>query len=649
MNTFSPASLSDTTENTTNTAIEKDAAHIETPLKAIEAVTQTTFEDLGVPAILTAVLTKVKYTHATPIQQQAIPFGLKGRDILGSAQTGTGKTAAFTIPMIAHLLANKDSKALVLAPTRELATQIMQAITQMTDHSWKMRCVLLIGGDSMTRQLHTLQQQPRIIIGTPGRINDHLARRSLNLSKADFLVLDETDRMLDMGFGVQIDKVLSFMPAQRQTLLFSATLPGHITKLAERYMKNPERVAVGSTTAPIAKIKQETLEVSQPQKYEALTAELDRRSGSVIVFVRTKHGADRLTNKLSRENHSATAIHGDLRQNQRDKAIRKFREGSIRILVATDVAARGLDVPHIEHVINYDLPQCPEDYIHRIGRTGRNGAEGQAMAFISPEEREKWNAIQHLLNPSERGTHKPGQAPVRGRNAGKNPGKARSRHQRRDWKGPNRHRDENGQNSRDQEPRTPRNAARFKERGNERNTERNNKRSEYRGDLVRVRERDENVWDNQSSPDRSSQRPSQRPPSRDNRPASRPEFKERQDRPYQDQGRRDNRGRDRAPEERNGNRFAERNSGRNEGFKKDFRDNRADNRTDNRNDRPRNDRPRQDRPDGQNASRPYKDQLGKAKPYKGDNFRSESAKGGNFKSGNFKPGGFKGPKRQTAA
>jgi ATP-dependent RNA helicase DeaD len=363
-------------------------------------ITMKNFLDLGLPADLLRALEKMQFTTPTPIQEQAIPVALDGNDVLGSAQTGTGKTGAFGIPLVAHLIKNPESAAIIMAPTRELATQVLQTIKKLISQNPAIKTALLIGGENMFRQFRQLEDHPRIIVGTPGRINDHLTRKSLRLGNADFLVLDEMDRMLDMGFGVQIDKVLAFMPQERQTLMFSATMPKHIINMSEKYMKNAVRIAVGSTTAPSAAIKQNIIRVSQPEKYTVLTQQLDARGGSVIIFVRTKHGADRLAHKLEKENHEAAAIHGDLRQNQRDKVIRKFREKSIRILVATDVAARGLDVPHIEHVINYDLPQCPEDYIHRIGRTARAGAQGEALSMISPDENGKWIAIEKLMNKS---------------------------------------------------------------------------------------------------------------------------------------------------------------------------------------------------------------------------------------------------------
>jgi len=361
------------------------------------------FDALGLPQPLLHCLQKMQFTKPTPIQAQAIPAALEGRDILGSAQTGTGKTGAFGIPLVAHLLASKQSKALIMTPTRELAAQVVAALQKMTVDMPNMKTALLIGGDSMFKQLQQIKARPRIVVGTPGRINDHLQQGTLRLAETDYLVLDETDRMLDMGFEVQIEKILKHLPQKRQTLLFSATLPRYIVKLSEKYLRDPVRIAVGSTHTPVDRIKQELVHLAIADKFDNLIKQLDDRNGSVIVFVRTKRGADRLAKKLSTAKHSAEAIHGDLNQNKRTRVIQAFRDMKHRILVATDVAARGLDIPHIEHVINYDLPQQPEDYIHRIGRTGRAGAEGSAVCFITPEDRELWRDIQKLINPEEKG------------------------------------------------------------------------------------------------------------------------------------------------------------------------------------------------------------------------------------------------------
>jgi superfamily II DNA/RNA helicase len=361
----------------------------------------TDFSQFGLPAQLNAALEQMKYTAPTPIQKQAIPLAMDGKDILGSAQTGTGKTAAFGIPLVAKLLNNPRGNAIVLTPTRELASQVMEVIVQLLGKRSFIQAALLIGGDSMHKQTAALRARPRIIVGTPGRINDHLERGNLILHDTNFLVLDETDRMLDMGFGIQIDRIVKFLPPVRQTLMFSATLPPEIVKMSAKYMNNPERIAVGATNKVALKINQEIVHVNESAKYDELLKQVDARNGSIIVFVKTKRGADKLSERLNKQGHKADTIHGDLHQRKRERVIQNYRDMRFRILVATDIAARGLDIPHIEHVVNYDLPQCPEDYIHRIGRTGRNGSEGSAVCLISPDDSMKWRAIHRLLNPGE--------------------------------------------------------------------------------------------------------------------------------------------------------------------------------------------------------------------------------------------------------
>jgi len=359
----------------------------------------TSFTSFGLRPSLNESLQRMGITVPTPIQEKAIPPGLEGADILASAQTGTGKTIAYLLPLITNLLNSSRSSALILAPTRELAAQIQETARALLGREF---CTaLLIGGDSMFKQLSTLKQHPRLIIGTPGRINDHLARGTLRLQETRFLVLDETDRMLDMGFTEALKKIVQHLPKERQTFMFSATMPPSIKTISLTYLTNPQHISVGSTTEPVLKIKQETLQTPANDKFPCLLKELNSREGSVIIFVKTKHGAERLAEKLSRQNHHASAIHGDLRQRKREEVIRNFRNLKKRIMVATDIAARGLDIPHIKHVINYDLPQCPEDYIHRIGRTGRAGMEGNALSLISPEDGHKWKLIHNLMNPGK--------------------------------------------------------------------------------------------------------------------------------------------------------------------------------------------------------------------------------------------------------
>lgn len=355
------------------------------------------FAAFGLPPKLLQSLQRMQFNTPTPVQLQTIPLAISGQDVLGSAQTGTGKTGAFGIPVIAHLMQQPEAAALIMTPTRELAAQVQSALQQMIPTP-DIRSALLIGGEPMPRQFRQLHQNPRLIIGTPGRINDHLARGTLKLNSVQILVLDETDRMLDMGFGVQIDKIVGYLPKKRQTLLFSATLPPNIVKLSAKYLHNPARVAVGSTTTPLSKITQELIQVGESEKYPKLLEQLQERDGSVIIFVKTKFGTERLADRLNKADHRAAAIHGDLQQRKRDRVIQEFRDKEFRILVATDVAARGLDIPHIAHVINFDLPQCPEDYIHRIGRTARAGAVGAAVNLLTPMDHVKWRAIHKLIH-----------------------------------------------------------------------------------------------------------------------------------------------------------------------------------------------------------------------------------------------------------
>lgn len=357
------------------------------------------FEGFGLNPALAKSLAHMNYTKPTPIQAQAIPLALEGHDIMGSAQTGTGKTAAFAIPLIENLLNDPRGSALVLTPTRELGKQIMDIMHQLLGPKSAIKTAFIIGGASMGKQIEQLRDQPRLIVGTPGRINDHLQRGTMKLHDTHFLVLDETDRMLDMGFSVQLEKIFKYMPAQRQTMMFSATLPKNILKLSEQYLNNPKRVAVGETNVVAKNIKQDVIRIEQDKKYDELMLQLNDRNGSVIVFVKTKHGADRMAKNLRRDGFTSEALHGDLRQNKRDKVMQNFRKMNFRVLIATDIAARGLDVPHIEHVINYDLPQVAEDFIHRMGRTARAGAQGSAISFVSNQDGRKWHAIERLLNP----------------------------------------------------------------------------------------------------------------------------------------------------------------------------------------------------------------------------------------------------------
>lgn len=353
------------------------------------------FNEIGLPDSILKSLARLGLVKPTPIQSQTIPLAIAKHDVLGSAQTGTGKTLAFTLPMVKHLIENPHSTALVLAPIREIAQQVLRALNDIMGKDFK--TALIIGGEPYPRQLSQLKSKPRVIIGTPGRVIDHLERGTIKEKSIDFLVLDETDRMFDMGFGIQIDHIISKLPEKRQTLMFSATIAPEIEKLAAKYLNDPKRIAVGSSTLPVPKIKQEIVQISEKEKYKRLLQELNERDGTVIVFVKTKMNADRLAEALRKEEHLASAIHGDLRQRKREQVIKAFSQGKCRIMVATDIAARGLDIPHLMHVINYDVPPCPEDYIHRIGRTGRAGAEGYALCFVTSQDARKWNAIERYM------------------------------------------------------------------------------------------------------------------------------------------------------------------------------------------------------------------------------------------------------------
>ena len=358
------------------------------------------FGRMGLHPNILKSLAKMGFENPTPIQAKAIPPALMGQDVLGSAQTGTGKTGAFGIPLVQFLLLNPSRNALVLTPTRELAQQVAEVIRDLTTENSGINTALLIGGMDMKNQTAELRNRPRVIVGTPGRIIDHLEQGNLFLGATEFLVLDETDRMLDMGFGIQLAKIRKFLIASRQTLLFSATLPPNIKELASDYLTDPVRISVGGNAQPIDKIKQTVIKCESRDKMRILQKELKAREGTVIVFCRMKITTDRLAQKLQQRGFEARAIHGDLSQAQREVVLQDFRDHKFRILVGTDVAARGLDISHIAHVVNYELPTQPEDYIHRIGRTGRAGAEGEALCLLDSDDAEQWRLINRLIDTS---------------------------------------------------------------------------------------------------------------------------------------------------------------------------------------------------------------------------------------------------------
>jgi len=355
------------------------------------------FNEFPLPEAIQHKLEALNFKTPTAIQQKAIPVALDGKDILGSAQTGTGKTAAFSIPLLTKIMNNAEVLGLIVTPTRELAMQVDAQIRMLLSLKSKIRSVVLIGGASMDRQIQMLSKNPRIIVGTPGRIIDHLDRNSLDLSSFNYVVLDETDRMLDMGFSAPIAKIFDNVAVERQTLLFSATLPKGIEKASAKYLNNPARIEIGQANSASQNIVQTTEFVNKEGKFEALVYALRQHEESVIVFMNSKFATEKLAKRLKASNISASAIHGDLRQNKRERVILGLRNNKFRVLVATDVAARGIDIPHIHQVINFDLPRQTEDYIHRIGRTGRNGANGLALNLVTTADKGKLAEIDELL------------------------------------------------------------------------------------------------------------------------------------------------------------------------------------------------------------------------------------------------------------
>ncbi|WP_166242412.1 DEAD/DEAH box helicase [Paenibacillus turpanensis] len=357
----------------------------------------TTFQDFNLDPKVVKAITEMGFEEPTPIQEKAIPIAMENRDMFGQAQTGTGKTAAFAIPLINKIdPAEERIVALIMTPTRELAIQVAEEISKLSRFK-QVRSLPIYGGQDIVRQIRALKKRPQVIIGTPGRLLDHINRKTIRLDDVQTVILDEADEMLDMGFMEDITSILSLVPEERQTMLFSATMPPNIQKLANQFLKSPEHVSVvpKQITAPL--IQQAYIELNEKQKFEGLSRLLDMESPELaIVFGRTKRRVDELAEALQKRGYSADGLHGDLSQNQRDAVMRKFRDGSIDVLVATDVAARGLDVSGVTHVINFDLPQDPESYVHRIGRTGRAGKEGTAWTFVTPREIDHLHFIEKL-------------------------------------------------------------------------------------------------------------------------------------------------------------------------------------------------------------------------------------------------------------
>jgi ATP-dependent RNA helicase DeaD len=360
-------------------------------------VNLTNFTDFGLEPKVLQAITELGFEEATPIQVKAIPVAMEGKDLIGQAQTGTGKTAAFGIPMIQKIdPAEERIVALIMTPTRELAIQVSEEIGKLSRFKG-LRSLAIYGGQEIGRQIRALKKHPQIIIGTPGRMLDHINRKTLKLDDVQTVVLDEADEMLDMGFMEDISSILSLVPAERQTMLFSATMPPNIQRLANQFLHNPEQLSVIPKQVSVPLINQAYIEVQERQKFEALSRLLDMESPELaIIFGRTKRRVDELSEALQKRGYLAEGLHGDLSQNQRDNVMRKFRENSIDVLVATDVAARGLDVSGVTHVINFDLPQDPESYVHRIGRTGRAGKEGTAWTFVTHREMDHLHFIERV-------------------------------------------------------------------------------------------------------------------------------------------------------------------------------------------------------------------------------------------------------------
>jgi len=418
-------------------------------------MSEASFSSLGLSSGSLAALARAGYRIPTPIQARAIPPALAGNDVIGCAATGTGKTAAFVLPLVERLAGKQGIRALVLAPTRELATQIDEHAASF-GAARGVRTALLIGGVSIGPQQLALHSRPQLLIATPGRLIDHLESRNVSLQDIEILVLDEADRMLDMGFKPQLNRILAAVPRGRQTLLFSATMAGEVAEFARKHLRNPARVEVSRSGTVSERAEQRVFLVPQTEKPSLLLTLLAEDQLSTLVFTRTKHRTDRLARMLERAGHRVSRLHSNRSQNQRQQALDGFKDGKYRVLVATDIAARGIDVAEIGHVVNFDLPHVPEDYVHRIGRTARAAASGKASSFCGPEETGQLRDIERLMRqPVPRaevpraspvfqselrsaenrmahpGPRQPGHG-ISGRPAGKAPGRHARSHPRRD-------------------------------------------------------------------------------------------------------------------------------------------------------------------------------------------------------------------------
>ncbi|WP_347550258.1 DEAD/DEAH box helicase [Pseudalkalibacillus hwajinpoensis] len=355
------------------------------------------FQDLGLSNTLIEAVNQMGFEETTPIQAGTIPMALEGKDVIGQAQTGTGKTAAFGIPMIEKIDTSLSHvQGIILAPTRELAVQVAEELNRI-GQAKGVRALPIYGGQSIVHQIKALKKRPQLVVATPGRLIDHMERKTIRLSEVSFVVLDEADEMLNMGFIEDIEKILKGVPNERQTLLFSATMPKRIALLAEKFMSNPETVRTKSKEMTVPSIEQHYYEVRDSKKFDILCRLLDTQSPELaIVFARTKKRVDEVSEGLKKRGYMAEGIHGDLPQGKRDQVIKQFKDSTIDIMVATDVAARGLDISGVTHVYNFDIPQDPESYVHRIGRTGRAGKSGLASTFITPREYDHLKVIEKI-------------------------------------------------------------------------------------------------------------------------------------------------------------------------------------------------------------------------------------------------------------
>ena len=433
----------------------------------------TSFNEFGLAEPILRALAQEKYVTPTPIQAQTIPLASQGRDVIGIAQTGTGKTAAFALPILNYLFnkrqrpAQKSCRVLVLSPTRELSGQIADSFRAYGRHIRPLEIALAIGGVPINRQVRALARGAEVLVATPGRLLDLVHQRALRLDQIEVLVLDEADRMLDMGFIHDIKKIVAMLPKQRQTLFFSATMPQEITRLADAMLREPARVSVTPQATTVDRIEQRVILTEKASKPSLLVEVLKtEKTDRVLVFTRTKHGADKVVRGLQKAGYTAEAIHGNKSQNQRERVLAAFRSGKLLTLIATDIAARGIDVDGVSHVVNYDLPNVPEGYVHRIGRTARAGADGVAISFCDHEERAYLRDIERLIRmtipATDRRTGKPAShaapQPAETRHGGR---PHRGKHQRghgaghggsHGRPGSNGHRSHNGGNGRQDHP-----------------------------------------------------------------------------------------------------------------------------------------------------------------------------------------------------